>query len=52
MTDKKILKQIKEIDKEKFTECCNVPKLYYIGIGANGEHYFDEWDFCPCCLEC
>ena len=51
MKDKKILEQIKKIDKDK-TPCCDLPKLYYIGIDAKRNHYFEPWDFCPSCLEC
>jgi hypothetical protein len=37
--------------KELVSECCNASLLYYIST-VNGSIEYEQWDFCPECLEC
>ena len=36
----------------QISECCDAPLLYYVTPLDDGTVEYEQWDFCPSCLEC
>ena len=37
---------------KEISECCDSPLLYHVWEIEDGTVEYEQWDFCPVCLEC